>query len=104
MKRLTISRTYSIIEKEKKKGDCCVMKDVMNPENYEGMSFLSEDMREYCRLYELCKMEDSQENRFALERQWETLYFCVKHRLLEGYITQEVANEIRERMDEMCYD
>jgi len=75
-----------------------------NPKDFEGILALSDELRAFYRLHAAYNKNRTQHNRFALEKQWEDLFFTLKHRELEGSLNHEMAQEIRSYLEELAGD
>jgi len=75
-----------------------------NPEDFRGMLGLTDDLGVFYRLHEAYCENKTRRNWFALEKQWEDLFFTIKHRELEGYLNHTTAADLRGYMEELLYD
>ena len=57
----------------------------------------------FYNLHDEYTKDKTQSKRFALEKHAEDLFFTIKHRALEGAITNTTAHELREHMEELLY-
>ena len=76
----------------------------INPENYKRILGLSDDLAKFYQLYELHCMDKTQDSFYALRNQWEILFFTIKHREVEGFLSPMVADEIRGYLEELVND
>ena len=75
-----------------------------DPEDFTQILGLSGELATFYRLYEDYSNERTQSRRINLEKHGIDLFFTLKHRALEGAITQNTAFEIREHVEELLYD
>jgi len=75
-----------------------------DPNDYKNVLGLASDLGLFYKLYEVYLKDNTQSNRFALEKQGEELFFTLKHRRLEGAITIDTARDLRDYMEELMYD
>jgi hypothetical protein len=75
-----------------------------NPELFRGILGLSDELAAFYKLHEAFSMNKTQDNRFALEKHGRDLFFTIKHRAVEGAITQTLAHEIREYIEDLLND
>ena len=75
-----------------------------NPEDFSQVLGLAGELATFYRLYEIFENEKTQSSRFALEKHGQDLFFTIKHRALEGSITENTAFEIREHMEDLLHD
>ena len=75
-----------------------------NPDNFNGIMRLSDDLKRLYQLYEIYKNKKTRSNKFALENCGEDIFFTLKHRKLEGIITHDTANDILAYVRELIYD
>ena len=73
------------------------------PEGFAGVLGLPEDLSALYGLHKKYVDESSQENWHRLINHWEILFFTIKHRALEGAITQNTAQELREYLEGIIY-
>jgi len=72
-----------------------------NPSDFTHIPGLSEDLTIFYKLHGEYIADKTRSKRFALEKQGEDLFFTIKHRALEGFITSAIAYELREHMEEL---
>ena len=75
-----------------------------DPNDYVNISMLSEDLELFFNLHRKYLNDKSFENHAFMEKQGIDLFFTIKHRALEGAITAEFANSLREYMRELLDD
>ena len=75
-----------------------------NPADFESISGLSNELEEFYRLYEIQKASGDRGDWFDFREQWENLFFSIKHRELDGVITENAACELREYLEDLLYD
>ena len=75
-----------------------------NPEDFNQVLGLSGELALFYVLHEEYEKNKTLSNRVALKKHSIDLFFTLKHRALEGAITQSTAHEIREYMGELLYD
>lgn len=71
---------------EKKEGERMDYK--YRPEDFEGYSFLPEDMKDFYEKLEAWKKNPCEEAKSVLTDALHTLHFSIKHRTVEGYLTE----------------
>ena len=71
------------------------------PERFQGVLGLSNELAIFYNLYETYCADPTEENRFALEKHGRDLFFTLKHRRLEGAITDATASEVLSYMEEL---
>jgi hypothetical protein len=76
-----------------------------NPTDYADMDCLSDDMTDFYRLLEIYRRDKTSMNETLLYKQGVDLLFSIKHRVVEGCITEYQAQEMREYFRELndCY-
>jgi len=74
------------------------------PENFRNMPFLVEDFQAFYKSREEYKKNQSFENKFTFRQFWETLFFSIKHREVEGYLDPATAQEMRDYLEELAND
>jgi len=74
------------------------------PEDFKDMGGLDEDLREFYYLLEKYKADRTGLNKVILENQHEDLFFSLKHRALEGFITDELWWEINDYVGGLVSD
>jgi len=55
-------------------------------------------------LHETYNKDKTRGKWFALEKHWEDLFFTIKHRELEGFLTHTTAADLRKYVGELLYD
>ena len=75
-----------------------------DPESFSGILGVSEDLRLFYQRHTEYTAEKSLHNRLALEKQSRDLFFTIKHRTLEGSISRDMANGLREYMEDLLDD
>jgi hypothetical protein len=72
-----------------------------SPEDYEEMACLSDDMADFYHLLEMYHENITDENECIIDKQRRELFFSIKHRVVEGYITGIQAQEMRDYFGEL---
>ena len=75
-----------------------------NPADFSQVLGLSGELASFYELHDAYKKNKTQSNWFALKKHGIDLFFTLKHRSLEGAITQNTAYEIREYMEDLLND
>ena len=75
-----------------------------NPDDFNGILGLPNELSLFYRLYETNKKERTQNSWFALRKHWEDLFFTIKHREVEGLLNPADAQEIREYLEVLAND
>ena len=75
-----------------------------NPKDYEGILGLSSDLSTFYELYEQYRADRTNDSLFALKNHWENLFFTIKHRELEGFLSPMLASETRDYLEELVND
>lgn len=75
-----------------------------DPEVYSGILGLSEDLADFYTSHDAYMKEASIKNRFAFEKKGRELFFTVKHREVEGFLSPTEAEEFREYMKGLLDD
>ena len=76
-----------------------------NPDDFKGILGLPDELYTFYNLHEKYSETKSRDDRFALENHWENLlFYTIKHREIEGAITQPTAIKMREYVEGMLYD
>jgi hypothetical protein len=84
--------------------DYAMSKYRYSPEDFRDMPCLYEDLTEFYGIFERYSKERTQSASFDLRRFWfEQLFFTIKHREVEGSLTQYEADEIREYLEDLIY-
>ena len=71
------------------------------PEDFSGLLNLPGELRFFYELLEKYKEDSSEDNWFGLKKHWEDLFFTIKHREVEGFLTPSAASELREYLEEV---
>ena len=71
------------------------------PEDFSGLLNLPEELWVLYGLIENYKKESSDDNWFGMKKQWEDLFFTIKHREIEGFLHPSTASELREYLEEL---
>ena len=71
------------------------------PDDFKDILGLSEELSQFYTCFEIYKNDNSLSNRFSFEKQGRHLFFTIKHRELEGWITHGTATEMREYAEEL---
>ena len=72
-----------------------------NPDDYRDVLGLSDDLSNFYRLYERYRADRTDDSLFALKFQWENLFFTIKHREVEGFLSPIAASEIRAYLEDL---
>ena len=72
-----------------------------SPADYSEIPGLSDDLTEFYQLFEQYCADMTQDSFFALRVHWENLFFTIKHREVEGFISPVLASEIRDYLEEL---
>ena len=75
-----------------------------NPEDFRHMQLLGEDIENYYVALSEYKKDNNLQNRFAFLDKWETLFFSIKHREVEGLLSPPFAEEMRVYMEDLTCD
>jgi hypothetical protein len=75
-----------------------------NPNNFTQVLGLSGELTAFYKLHENYSKERNWDNRFALKKHWEDLFFTIKHREIEGSLSPVIADEIRGYLEELAND
>jgi hypothetical protein len=75
-----------------------------NPEDFRGILNLSDELGVFYNLHETYNKNKTRGKWFALEKHWEDLFFTIKHRELEGFLTHTTAADLRKYVGELLYD
>ena len=75
-----------------------------NPADYRQVLGLSGELDLFYKLHEEYKEKKTLSSRVAFEKHGIDLFFTLKHRALEGAITQNTAHEIREYVEDLLND
>ena len=75
-----------------------------SPEEYNGILGLSEDLFEFYHLYEQYRADRTPDSLFALKNHWEVLFFTIKHREAEGFLSPVLASETRDYLEGLVND
>ncbi|MDR0221778.1 MAG: hypothetical protein LBI54_10300 [Lachnospiraceae bacterium] len=75
-----------------------------NPDDFAGMLGIKEDLTGFYEAREKYLCNKTTENKFVFLGCAESLFFSIKHRALEGFITQTEAFELREHMEGLLND
>ena len=71
------------------------------PEDFSGLLNLPGELRLLYTLIEKYKEDSSDDNWFGLKKQWEDVFFTIKHREVEGFLNPSAASELREYLEEL---
>ena len=80
------------------------MKYKYDPEMFNGISNLSEELSVFYTLLDQYEEEKSTRNKLFLQKHGDDLFFTIKHRELEGCLSKTAAEELRMYMRELLYD
>jgi hypothetical protein len=72
-----------------------------NPDDYKSVLGLADDLSEFYRLYEKYRGDKTRDSLFALKNHWESLFFTIKHREAEGFLSPTFASEARDYLEEL---
>ena len=75
-----------------------------NPKDFEGIPFLGEELALFYSFLEDYKKSWKNKELWALKNHWEMLFFTIKHRELDGYISARTAEDIRDYLEEVVND
>ena len=75
-----------------------------NPADFSGMLNLTDDLSTFYKLHTEYTKERARKKLLALEKHWKDLFFTIKHRELEGNLTNTTAADLREYAEELLYD
>jgi hypothetical protein len=75
-----------------------------NPKEFEGILGLSNELTAFYHLHQAYANKKTNQNRFALKKQWEDLFFTIKHREIEGALNSVAAQEMRWYLEELASD
>ena len=74
-----------------------------DPDDYKEVFCLSEDLATFYDLIKEYKIQQTTSSYLALDQQRVTLFFTIKHRELEGMISHQTAQDLKEYMAELFY-
>jgi hypothetical protein len=74
------------------------------PESFTGILGLSDELEQFYKLYEEYLKLRTPAAKFILEKHSRDLFFTIKHRMIEGALTQQMAHEIRDYVEELLHD
>ena len=66
------------------------------PEDFKDMGGLDEDLHAFYCMLEQYEIEKTPGNRGFLRNQYETVFYSLKHRVLEGFIDAQVWDDVNE--------
>jgi hypothetical protein len=72
-----------------------------NPADFAYSPCLSAEMEDYYSLFEKYQADKTKLNWSFLDKQRIDLFFSIKHRVVEGYLTQAQAQEMRDYYGEL---
>lgn len=75
-----------------------------NPEDYKNILNLSTDLKDFYSSLERYRENKTDDNWFNFKKKWESLFFTIKHREVEGFLSPVSASELREYLEELIYD
>ena len=75
-----------------------------NPDDYRDMLGLADDLTEFYRLYEIYRTNQTEHNLLMLKIHWQNLFFTIKHREFEGFLTSTAASDIRQYLEDLVND
>ena len=64
------------------------------PEDFEDKGGFDEDLRGFYRLLEQYNADKTPGNRGLLRNEYEIVFYSLKHRVLEGFITEDAWNDV----------
>lgn len=67
-----------------------------NPKDFQEMPLMEEYMMAFYEAYEAYKKEDNNTTYFALDRAGQDLFFAIKHREVEGWLSPAKTDELYE--------
>jgi len=76
----------------------------MPNEFQHNMPSLAEDLQEFYDAYELYKRSNNDLDQIGLKEKYVTVVLTIKHRKLNGIISEEYANEMELYLGEFLYD
>ena len=71
------------------------------PVDFSSVQNLSEDLEAFYHAVQIYSEDKSDENWYALRHDWQTIFFTLKHRELEGALSSVPASEIRAYLEEL---
>lgn len=76
-----------------------------NPRDFIGMPSLLEDLSGFYEMLEIYRKDkNSTTDWLNFRRQWENVFFSIKHREVEGCLDTATAQEIRDYLEELAND
>jgi hypothetical protein len=75
-----------------------------NPDDFQNMFGLSEDLEGFYNSLERYKKQSSFENRIHFMNAWEDVFFSIKHREVEGILNPVFASELRDYLEDIAND
>ena len=72
-----------------------------NPDDYRDVLGLSDDLSKFYRLYEQYRADRTRDSFYALKFHWENLFFTIKHREVEGFLTPVMASKARAYLEDL---
>ena len=75
-----------------------------NPDDFQNMFGLSEDLTAFYNSLEKYKQHSTFENRIDFLNAWEDVFFSIKHREVEGVLNPIFASELRAYLEDIAND
>ena len=72
-----------------------------NPVDFATLQNMSEDLEAFYGKLEIYSDDKSDESWLALRSCWQTLFFTLKHREIAGRLSPDLANSIRDYLEEL---
>ena len=73
------------------------------PALFKDVQFVEEDLKNFYTAFEICKDEDTNQNRVKLKTAWYDLYLTLKQREADGQLNNFIASEVREYIGRLAY-
>ncbi|MCL2047030.1 MAG: hypothetical protein FWG88_11690 [Oscillospiraceae bacterium] len=75
-----------------------------DPEQFNNMFSLTDELKAFYEQYEKYLLNKTREQKLALEKLARDMFFTIKHRRIEGVLSQSMAQEIIEYLEELLDD
>ena len=75
-----------------------------NPNDFNNMFGLSEDLTGFYNSLERYKEHDTFENKIEFFNAWEDVFFSIKHREVEGILNPVLASKLRAYLEDIAND
>ncbi|WP_312908962.1 glycosyltransferase [Tissierella praeacuta] len=75
-----------------------------NPESYKNYFLLYDDMKDFYYKLEMYKKNPTELMKISLKGALQTLHFSIKHRAVEGYISDDERDEMWDYFWGLVYD